>query len=150
MTTMGLDELADLVERERPADTLYVRWSHGPDADGVADRAPAQSSHDSLTGVELPGLSANPLRVEDWWGDRSVRLWVARRLYDYRHMRELRGANVRPWVLVGDQRGRGPDNEPLVLCRRPIGWVSEDALKQCERMIREQHSDEWGPLRRSE
>jgi Family of unknown function (DUF6098) len=149
-TIRDLDELADLVQRARGRERLYVRWSQGPDADlpsgdgGGGD----QSSRDSLTGVTLPGLSANPLDIEPWWEDRSVRLWVARRLYDYRHMRDLRGPGVRPWVLAGEERGRGPDNEPLVLCRRPIAWVSERALSQCEQAVEAQHSPEWGPLHR--
>ncbi|HVV24044.1 MAG TPA: DUF6098 family protein, partial [Pseudonocardiaceae bacterium] len=85
-TVASLDELVTLVERFQSDDALYVRWSKGPAAD-LAQPA----SKDGLTGVELPGLSANPLRVEPWWGDRSLRLWLARRLYDYRHLRDLRG-----------------------------------------------------------
>ena len=148
-TIHDLDELADLVERARGHEHLYVRWSQGPDADLSADTGGGeQSSRDSLTGVTLAGLSANPLDVEPWWENRSVRLWVARRLYDYRHLRDLRGPGVRPWVLAGDECGRGPDNEPLVLCRRPIAWVSERALRQCEQAVEAQHAPEWGPLHR--
>jgi hypothetical protein len=88
--------------------------------------------------------------VEDWWGERSARLWVARRLYDYCHLRQLRGPDVRPWVLVGDQCGRGPDNEPLVICQRPIAWVSERALHQADEAVEEQSSEEWGPLHRAD
>ena len=79
-TVHDLDELAALVDRAGPGDELYLRWSKGPDADGE------QASRDALTGITLPGLSANPLRVEPWWGGRSLRLWVARRLYDYWHL----------------------------------------------------------------
>ena len=148
-TIASLDELAALVESTPPERELYVRWSRGPDAD-LADGQAEQSSRDSLTGVTLPGLSANPLRVEPWWGDRSRRLWVARRLYDYRHLRDQRGPGVRPWVLVGVECGRGPDNEPLVICHEPIAWVSEKALRECEEAIDEQHSQEWGPLNRAD
>jgi hypothetical protein len=140
------------VEQAGPEDELYVRWSLGPEvdlADGGAGGC-GQTSRDALTGIPLPGLSANPLRVERWWGDRSIRLWVARRLYDYRHMRDLRGADVRPWVLLGRQCGRGPDNEPLVICTRPLAWVSEEALRQCEKVVHEQGSTEWGPLHRAD
>ena len=80
-TIQSLDELADLIAAK---DGLYLRWSRGPDAD--AERV----SLDELTGVELPGLSASPLAVEPWWGDRALRLWAARRLYDYQHLRERR------------------------------------------------------------
>jgi hypothetical protein len=47
-----LDELTTLVES---TGDLYVRWSRGPEADRCA------TSVDQLTGVELPGLSANLL-----------------------------------------------------------------------------------------
>jgi len=149
-TINDLDELAGLLERHDRGGELYVRWSKGPDVDLADGRRSVESSRDALTGVRLPGLSANPLRVEPWWGGRSTRLWVARRLYDYRHLRELRGPGVRPWVLVGEECGRGPDNEPLVTCHRPIAWVSEHALRQCENAVHEQGSDEWGPLHRAD
>jgi hypothetical protein len=55
---------------------------------------------------------------------------------------------VRPWVLAGVELGRGPDNEPLVVCRAPIAWISERALRECEEAVERQGSDEWGPLRR--
>ncbi len=54
-TITSLDELAGLVERS--AQPLYLRWSSGPDDDLSEDAC----SEDSLTGVTLPGLSANPL-----------------------------------------------------------------------------------------
>jgi hypothetical protein len=150
MRTIGsLDELAALVEEADRGRDLYVRWSKGPDEDLAGGAENAQSSRDGLTGITLPGLSANPLRVEPWWGDRPVRLWVARRLYDYRHVREQRGPGVQPWVLEGEERGRGPDNEPLVTCRRPVAWIAEPALRECEQVVADQRgADEWGSLDR--
>jgi hypothetical protein len=137
-TITNLADLVDLLGED-----VYVRWSKGPAADA------ASTSKDSLTGVELPGLSASPLRVEPWWGERSRELWVARRLYDYRHLRDLRGPDVRAWVLEGDEVGRGPDNEPLVNCRTPLAWIDDGALRECEELVHAQHADEWGPLDRS-
>lgn len=138
-TLNDLDELVALVEARGP--DLFVRWSQGPDADRSG------CSRDGLTGVRLPGLSANPLAVEPWWADRSLELWVARRLYDYRHLPERRGPGVRPWVLAGSEAGRGPDNEPLVRCREPVAWISGNVLRQCEELVRE-HDGEWGSLDR--
>jgi hypothetical protein len=136
-----ITDLAELVGYL--GDDVYVRWSKGPDADA------ASASRDSLTGVELPGLSASPLRIEPWWGERSRELWVARRLFDYRHLRDLRGPDVRAWVLRGELVGRGPDNEPLVRCLEPLAWVADTALEECIDLVDAQHSDEWGPLDRS-
>jgi hypothetical protein len=124
-------------------DDVYLRWSKGPAEDA------ASASRDSLTGVELPGLSASPLHIEPWWGERSLELWVARRLFDYRHLRELRGPDVRAWVLRGEEVGRGPDNEPLVRCLEPLAWVADTALTECSELVDAQRSEEWGPLDRS-
>ena len=148
-TVRDLDELAALVRSEHtePGEELYVRWSRGPDWDLGGD---GESSRDGLTGVPLPGLSANPLRVEPWWGDRPLRLWLARRLYDYRHLRDLRGPGVRAWVLIGVEHGRGPDNEPLVSCSRPVAWVDEQVLRECEDLIAAQPAAHWGPLDRGD
>ncbi|MFJ6215313.1 DUF6098 family protein [Streptomyces sp. NPDC092296] len=136
----SLQELTALVQRR---DRLFIRWSRGP---GIDLGATAYSC-DDLTGVPLPGLSASPLHVEPWWDGRPVRLWVARRLYDYSHLRWEKGPGVHPWLLEGREIGRGPDNEPLVDRVRPVARVSERVIDEAEREIRSQpHA--WGPLRR--
>ncbi|MGX4694121.1 DUF6098 family protein [Streptomyces sp. JNUCC 63] len=135
-----LAELAALVEQHRG---LYVRWSRGPGTD-----LGATSSTDELTGVAMTGLSANPLDVEEWWQDRSLRLWVARRLYDYAHLPHEKGPGVRPWVLKGHERGRGPDNEPLVVDAQPLCWIDSGVIGEARAEVERQEA-EWGPLRRS-
>ncbi|KOV96553.1 MULTISPECIES: DUF6098 family protein [unclassified Streptomyces] len=134
-----LSEVAHLLER-RPS--LYVRWSKGPGVD--LDRV---SSIDELTGVPMPGLSANPLDVEEWWQDRSVELWVARRLYDYAHLPHDKGPGVRPWVLTGRETGRGPDNEPLVADVEPLCWIADEVIDAARDEVARQER-EWGTLRR--
>ncbi|MFF3349688.1 DUF6098 family protein [Streptomyces sp. NPDC002779] len=140
-TFRSLDELTRLITRRRG---LYVRWSHGPATD-----LPNPSSTDELTGIKLPGLSANPLDLEDWWGKRPVRIWVARRLYDYCHLPHLKDARTRPWVLHGCETGRGPDNEPLVTDIEPLGWIADEAITDACRIITEQPG-RWGTLGRVE
>ena len=136
-----LGELGALVGRDSD---LYVRWSRGPSADlGNA------KSRDELTGVPMPGLSANPLGVEPWWGNRPVELWVARRLHDYSHLPREKGKDVRPWVLRGRVEGRGPDNEPLVRDVEPVGWVDEKVIREAEAEV-DRQSGSWGPLRRGD
>ncbi|MGW0420743.1 DUF6098 family protein [Streptomyces sp. NPDC003015] len=135
-----LGELAALTERH---ERLYVRWSRGPEVDLA--RA---SSTDELTGLSLPGLSANPLDVEDWWQGRPVQLWVARRLYDYSHLPHEKGLGVRPWVLQGRERGRGPDNEPLVADVRPMCWIDDQVIDEARSAVDGQENP-WGPLRRT-
>ncbi|EFE71204.1 DUF6098 family protein [Streptomyces viridosporus] len=135
-----LAELTALVERDRG---LYVRWSRGPATD-----LPAVTSTDELTGVSMPGLSANPLDVERWWQDRPVGLWVARRLHDYAHLPRDKGPGVRPWVLEGRENGRGPDNEPLVTDVRPVCWIDPSVIDEAKTEVARQEGP-WGPLRRT-
>ncbi|WP_128374553.1 DUF6098 family protein [Streptomyces cavernae] len=137
----SLGEVAALVERNP---RLFVRWSHGP----AADLGSAEST-DELTGVRMPGLSANPLGIEPWWEDRSPELWVARRLHDYSHLPRDKGPGVRPWVLLGRVVGRGPDNEPLVGDVEPVAWIDESVIEAAEEAVARQGSP-WGTLRRNE
>ncbi|MEV5510834.1 DUF6098 family protein [Streptomyces orinoci] len=138
-TLRSLDELAAWMTRARH---LYVRWSRGPGAD-----LSASSSTDELTGTAMPGLSANCLDVESWWENRPVRLWAARRLYDYSHLPRLRGEGVRPWLLRGHEAARGPDNEPLVCDVEPLAWISQEVIDEATREIDGQPGP-WGPVRR--
>lgn len=135
----SLDELVEFVAGD--GDDLYIRWSKGPDVDRTT------TSRDELTGVRLPALSANPLRVEQWWEDRPLRLWVARRLHDYRYLRDRRGAGVRPWLLRGHEVARGPDNEPLVEIDEALAWIDEDVLREVDKELAE-HDPSWGTLDR--
>lgn len=107
-TVRTLDEIVRLVERD--GDGLDVRWSQGPETDLCGDST--GTSRDVLAGIELPGMSASPLRVEDWWGERPLDRWVARRLYDDRHLSDLRGPGVRAWLLHGREGSRGPERAP--------------------------------------
>ncbi|MFF8811672.1 DUF6098 family protein [Streptomyces pactum] len=136
-----LDDVVDLVRRTR--EPLYVRWSKGPQAD-----LGSTTSTDDLTGVPLPGLSVNALKVEPWWGDRPLRLWVARRLYDYCHLRREKGPGVRPWVLTGRELARGPDNEPLLAEVAPVAWIDAGVIDEAQEEVCGQRGA-WGPLRRA-
>ncbi|MET9801971.1 DUF6098 family protein [Streptomyces sp. NPDC006368] len=138
-TVSSLQDLGDLVEQHG---RLYVRWSASP-ADDVRDA----HSTDHLTGITLPGVSANPLQLETWWGDRPVRLWVARRLYDYCHLRQERDGDVRPWTLRGREVARGPDNEPLLRDIEPVSWIDNAVIEEAEREVANQRRP-WGPMRR--
>jgi hypothetical protein len=139
-TYTSLQQLVVLIERGEP---VFVRWSRGPQVDLKDNRA----SKDKLTGTELPGLSANPLRKEEWWQDRPTLLWVARRLYDYSHLREGVADEVQPWVLTGEETSRGPDNEPLVRNVRPVAWIAESVIAEAEAEVARQQGA-WGPMRR--
>ncbi|MFK4791508.1 DUF6098 family protein [Microbacterium sp. ZW T5_56] len=115
-----LDELASLV-RAHP--TVYVRYSAGPrhDADEL--------SIDGESGLELPGLSVNPLTPEQWWS-RPLAHWLARQLMQYQHLRERDGAFG--WVLTGREVGRGPDCEPLVVDVVPLARIADSLVTEAD------------------
>ncbi|UYQ60229.1 DUF6098 family protein [Streptomyces peucetius] len=137
------DSLAALTRVVTDRRGLYVRWSRGPGQD-LRD----VSSTDDLTGVPLPGLSASPLDIEDWWGGRPPHVWVARRLHDYCHFPHVKGSGTRPWVLHGTEATRGPDNEPLVKDVEPLGWIASRVITEATEVVTSQPGD-WGPMDRN-
>src|SRR5437660_12625841 len=109
-TMYRLEELVTLAKRHRH---LFVRYSSGPDEDLGA------KSTDYESGLELPGLSVNPLRPEPWWS-RPLEHWIARQLCAYAH---LGGEDDKvPCVLFREVVGRHPDNEPLVGSFEPLAY----------------------------
>jgi hypothetical protein len=127
-TIESLDELCGLVEREPE---LCIRYSKGPDHDA------GDPSVDYESGLELPGLSANPLRPETWW-KRDPRDWLARQICHYARL----GADGdrRAWLLVGDVAANGPDREPLLHPWRAVAWLSDRAVDEARRRY-EEHFD---------
>lgn len=138
----SLDQLVDLVADWHGDRPLYVRWTRNLERD-LANEV----SRDELTGIELPGLSANCLAVEPWWGDRSLRPWLARKLYDYRHLPRRRGGDTRPWVLMGRSAARGPDNEPLVTDCELVAEIADAVVAEASDLVANQPGD-WGTLDR--
>lgn len=118
-----LDELAVLV---RSSPGLCVRYSTGPDDDA---RDP---SVDYESGLELPGLSVNPLDPESWW-TRPLAEWLARQLCQYRHLAE-RDDERFAWTLRGRQVARGPDCEPILVDIVPVARLSSGLLAEAERL----------------
>lgn len=144
MPIASLSELADVVrDWDDPGRLLYVRWT-----DDIQRDVRTGVSRDELTGIELPGLSANCLAVEDWWGDRPLTAWLARRLYDYRHLFDKRGPETRPWVVAGVETGRGPDNEPLIGDCAVVDEVALHVTEEVEHEV-DRLGDDWGTLDRS-
>jgi hypothetical protein len=142
-TVSSLADLVDLVENWPGEPALYVRWTQDVERD-----VRTGMSRDELTGIELPGLSANGLAVEAWWGDRPLRAWLARPLFDYRHLLEQRGPGTRPWVVAGTETGRGPDNEPLIHPHSVVARVEMGVLGEVEAEVAGL-GDDWGTLSRS-
>lgn len=139
----SLDDLVELVDSWAGARSLYVRWTRNLDRD-----LDGEVSRDELTGIELPGLSANCLGVEPWWGDRSTRAWLGRKLYDYRHLPRRRGEGTRPWVLAGREAARGPDNEPLIADCEVVAEIADAVIDEATDLVENQPGD-WGTLDRA-
>ncbi|MCM6778120.1 DUF6098 family protein [Nocardia sp. CDC159] len=117
-----LDELTEVVT-EQP---LYLRYSHGPEAD-----AEAGPSRDYEAEVDLPGLSVTTLGPEPWW-PRPARDWVARRLCKYAELAVERGRFG--WLLAGREVGHGPDHEPIVTDVQPVARIADRVIDEAQRV----------------
>ena len=129
-----VQELEELVA-ERPG--LHVRYSKGPKADRGG------GSMDTESGLELPGLSVNPLAPEPWW-TRPIGDWLARQLCQYRHLAESNPERF-AWVLTGRVVGRGPDCEPLLADVVPVARLAPALLEEADERYRESFDAGRGP-----
>lgn len=132
-----LNELSQLVALVRSERGLHVRYSEGPEHDA------AQRSVDTESGLELPGLSVNPLDAEPWW-TRPVEDWLARQLCQYRHLAE-KNPDRFAWILRGTLVGRGPDCEPLIRDVQPVAVLDAALLTQAETRYRTNFDAGDGP-----
>lgn len=138
MTTSNAAETADLPEIdslshlcELVTEDTYVRFSTGPDDDR------GSTSRDYESGLDLPGLSVNPLKPEDWW-TRPLKEYLARQICNYVHLQTESDDDRRAWVLTGQVVSRGPDNEPLVRGDyTPVAWLSDKVVEEAQRIYEE-------------
>lgn len=137
LNTERLERLSDL-ERLVANDTaVYVRYSHGWERDQQS------GSIDTESGLELPGLSVNPLKPESWW-TRPQRDWLARQLCQYKHLQEKDPERF-PWVLRGTCVGRGPDCEPLLVDVEPVTVLSPELIAEAAEVYRTNFAAGVGP-----
>jgi hypothetical protein len=117
-----IDDLDDLVELVQRMPNVFVRYSAGPVADAAC------VSRDYESGVDMPGLSVTTVIPEPWW-PRPTTDWVARRVCKYADLAAADDER-KPWLLVGEVAGYGPDHEPLVTNVEPLAWIGPRALQQ--------------------
>jgi len=132
-----VQHLAQLAAVVRACPGLYLRYSEGPEKD--AER----SSVDSESGLELPGLSVNPLDAEEWW-TRPLEDWLARQLSQYRHLAEKDPSRF-AWILSDVVCGRGPDCEPLLRDVEPVAILADELLEEARARYAENFDAGRGP-----
>lgn len=127
-SSTGLHVLTSLDELDamaRSTNGLFVRHSKGVEADRQ------RRSVDYESGLELPGLSVNPLDPEPWW-TRDRKDWLARQLCRYVHIQDDADDERYAWVLTGEVVSRGPDNEPLLESVVPLGRLGDAVLDEAK------------------
>lgn len=117
-----LATLADLAALVRSRACAYVRYSEGPEHDA------SEQSRDTESGLDLPGLSVNPLHPEAWW-TRPLEDWLARQVCQYAELAE-KNPDRRAWVLDGRIVARGPDCEPLLADVEPLAVLAPAVLDE--------------------
>jgi hypothetical protein len=122
-----LDNLAQVVAAVERSDVpLYVRFSSAP------PEGPAEPSVDGETGLELPGLSVNPLDPPSWWRGHGLSEWIARRICSYAHLQADDPERI-CLLVSGTVVDRGPDNEPLLADAEAVAIVSCAVVDECRR-----------------
>lgn len=132
-----VSHLAQLAAVVRACPGLHVRYSGGPDDDA------RRHSIDTESGLELPGLSVNPLDAEEWW-TRPLEDWLARQLSQYWHLAE-KDPDRMAWILLGTVCGRGPDCEPLLRDVEPVAVLTEELLEEARSRYEENFEAGRGP-----
>lgn len=132
-----LTSLSAVAEFEKHGCELFVRYSEGHE---LHDGSP---SIDYESGLELPGISANPLGPAPWWS-RPVLDWTARQLCQYvqlKHDEPIRQA----WILTGEIVGQGPDCEPLIAHPEALAVVHPCVLEEAQQVYRQRFDAGRGP-----
>ncbi len=132
-----LERLEELERLVAANPDLHVRYSEGFEKDV------GSGSMDTESGLELPGLSVNPLNPEEWW-TRPVRDWLARQLCQYKHLQE-QNPDRHAWVLRGKVVARGPDSEPLLADVEQVDVLSDALLDEAEQVYHERFARGRGP-----
>lgn len=132
-----LTTLAELAELVRSREQSCVRYSEGPRHDA------SEQSRDTESGLDLPGLSVNPLHPEAWW-TRPLEDWLARQVCQYAELAE-KNPDRYAWVLDGRTVGRGPDCEPLLTEVEPLAALSPELLDEAIARYEERFEAGRGP-----
>jgi len=132
-----IDTLAELETITAATEAVYVRYSKGPRHDA------REKSIDTESGLELPGLSVNPLAPEPWWTRPAVD-WLARQVCQYQHLRQ-QNPERHPWIVQGLVVARGPDCEPLLVDVHTIGVLSDRLLDEARQRYAERFDAGRGP-----
>lgn len=113
-TISSLSKIRELITQY--GDDLYVRWGN-PKLDNLVDGL----SRNCATGRSEAGISCSR-----WWSEREDLLY--RWLGEYQFLR-INGEEIVPYLLTGEEVGKGGDGEPVIANGRALAIVSEDLVK---------------------
>lgn len=117
----AFEELIDLVEQSTVP--LYIRWARVAPTRDIRLRA----SRNHATGRLEAGLSVERITPPADW-PYPLRGYVAQQLTSYSSL------GGRPYLLTGEEVGRGADNEPLLGDRRLVATIAEAVIAEARRL----------------
>lgn len=121
MKMKTFEELVDLIEQSSVP--LYIRWSRVAPTRDIRLRA----SRNHATGRPEAGLSVERISPPTDW-PYPLRAYVAQQLMSYA------GLGGRPYLLTGEEVGRGADGEPLLGDRRLVATIAEAVIVEARRL----------------
>lgn len=121
-TLTTLAQIVAIVEQSpRP---LYVRWSSN--ARGDVRRG---YSFNHQTGQREAGLSVNPLQSDVFSGPA----YIAQQIAEYGYLST--GTDARPYLVTGEETGRGSDNEPLIIGVELVAAVAPVVIEEAHALL---------------
>ena len=122
------DLLAIVEDLHNRGETVYVRWSRGPEMESAA-------SVNYVTGQTEAGLSALAINGQDQgkreWYEAYPERWVAMQIRSYGFLR-IKDSELRPWICTGTLVGLGGDGEPCITNVKPIAYLAPSLLAEAE------------------
>lgn len=115
----NLNTLRQIIDSAK-GQTLYIRWSRGPELDRKMGR-----SLDQVSGRRHNGLSAQNVHADD-------PELLARMLQEYMFLRR-KDSRIYCWILAGERNGTDSDGAPTIDAEtvKPIGKVSDKLIDRC-------------------
>jgi len=115
-----INSLTQIIEAGK-RQTLFIRWSRGPELDKRQGRSLDYSNHTSHN-----GLSAQPVRAD------NPKL-LAQMLVEYAYLCR-KDHKIYCWIFSAERNGTDSDNAPTVESQTivPLGKVSAELIKKCE------------------
>lgn len=115
-----VNDLQTIIEMGRQQ-TLYIRWSRGPELDKKQGYSLDYTNHSRHNGLSAQNVRADQPEL------------LAQMLVEYGFLRR-KDAKIYCWIFAGVRNGTDSDNAPTIDTESivPVGKISHELIEKCE------------------